>query len=47
MTEKPKRLYHGSQCEITDAFIRMKRAHINGMRTPITAAFATPSFKHA
>ncbi len=47
MTEKPKRLYHGSQCEITDGFIRMKRAHINGMRTPITAAFASPSFKHA
>ena len=47
MIEKPKRLYHGSQYEITDGFIRMKRAHINGMRTPITAAFATPSFKHA
>ena len=47
MTEKPKILYHGSQHEITDGFVRMKRAHINGMRTPITAAFATPSFKHA
>ena len=47
MTEKPKRLYHGSRYEITDGYIRKKSAHINGMRTPITAAFATPSFKHA
>jgi hypothetical protein len=47
MTEKPKILYHGSQHEITDGFVRMKRAHINGMRTPITAAFATPSYGHA
>ena len=47
MIDKPKRLYHGSQYKITDGFVRKKSAHINGMRTPITAAFATPSFKHA
>ena len=47
MTEKPKRLYHGSRYEITDGYIRKKSAHINGMRTPITAAFATPSYRHA
>ncbi len=47
MTEKPKILYHGSQHEITDGFIQMRPGHINGMRTPITAAFATPSYRHA
>ena len=47
MTDKPQILYHGSQHEITDGFIQMRPGHINGMRTPITAAFATPSFKHA
>ena len=47
MTDKPKTLYHGSQSEITDGFIRMRPGHINGMQTPITAAFATPSYGHA
>ena len=47
MTEKPKILYHGSQHEITDGFIRMKPGHIHGMKTPITAAFATPIYRHA
>ena len=47
MTDKPKTLYHGSQSEITDGFIRMRPGHINGMQTPITAAFATPSYRHA
>ncbi len=47
MTEKPKILYHGSQHEITDGYIRKSDAHIDGMQTPITAAFATPSYGHA
>lgn len=47
MTDKPKILYHGSPNEITDGYIRKKEAHINGMQTPITAAFATPSYRHA
>ena len=47
MNNIPKILYHGSQSEITDGFIRMRPGHINGMQTPITAAFATPSYRHA
>ncbi|MBP3544764.1 MAG: hypothetical protein J6J82_00460 [Alphaproteobacteria bacterium] len=47
MTDRPKILYHGSQHEITDGFIRMRPGHTDGMRTPITATFATPSFRHA
>ena len=47
MTDKPKILYHGSPKKITDGYIRKKEAHINSMQTPITAAFATPSYGHA
>jgi len=43
----PKTLYHGSGIEITDGFIRVKPAHINHMQTPVTAVFATPSFRRA
>ncbi len=47
MNTKPKILYHGSGIEITDGFIHTKPAHINSMRTPITAVFATDNFVHA
>ena len=41
MTDKPKTLYHGSQSEITDGFIRMRPGHINCMTETVTAVFAT------
>ena len=47
MNDMPKTLYHGSQFKISDGIIHKRPAHINGMKTPITAVFATPSFTHA
>ena len=47
MNDIPKTLYHGSQFKISDSIIHKRPAHINGMKTPITAVFATPSFTHA
>jgi len=42
-----KTLYHGSPVKINDGIIRIKPGHINGMKTEITAAFATSDFAHA
>lgn len=47
MNNIPKTLYHGSQYEISDGLIHIRPGHINGMKTPVTAVFATPSFTHA
>ena len=45
--EMPKKLYHGSRFKIDDGFIRARPGHINGMKTEITATFATSDFAHA
>lgn len=47
MNDMPKTLYHGSCEKITDGFIRVKPAHINGMKTQVVAVFAKSDYKEA
>jgi len=42
-----KRLYHGSPEKIEDGKIRVRPGHINGMKTEITAVFATSDLANA